>query len=111
MICDAFDIVAVPFPFVERSAVKRRPALILSSATFNRENKHSIFAMITTAALERGPDDYPLRRPLDAGLVADCVVRMKIFTLPNDMIVKTIGRPADEDRLSLTALMKRILPV
>ena len=35
MTCDPLDVVAVPFPFTERPAVKRRPALAVSSAAFN----------------------------------------------------------------------------
>ena len=35
MTCDPLDVVAVPFPFTERPAVKRRPALVVSSAAFN----------------------------------------------------------------------------
>lgn len=36
MTCEPFDVVVVPFPFTDRRAAKRRPALALSSAGFNR---------------------------------------------------------------------------
>ena len=111
MICELYDIVAVPFPFMERPAIKRRPAIAISSERFNRDNRHSIFAMITTARLERWPDDYALEKPIEAGLVQDCFVRFKIFTLPNDLIVKKVGRPVEEDRAALGDLLKRIMPV
>ena len=60
MICDHWQIAAVPFPFMERPAVKRRPALIVSNRNFNSNNDHTIMAMITTAQLERWSSDYTI---------------------------------------------------
>ncbi len=45
---EAFDVVVVPFPFTEKLAEKRRPALIVSSNLFNKQHDHLILAMITT---------------------------------------------------------------
>lgn len=102
MICDHWDVVAVPFPFMERPAVKRRPALIISTKDFNRQNDHSVMAMITAAMLDSWPSDYMLEKPLEAGLKFNCYVRWKVFTLPNNMIARKIGELADEDREHLT---------
>ena len=98
MICDHWDVVSVPFPFVERPAAKRRPALVISTKEFNKENDHSVLAMITTAMLDRWPSDYLLARYLEAGLKHSSYVRWKVFTLPNIIIVKKVGELADEDR-------------
>ena len=102
MICEHWQIVAVPFPFMGKPAVKRRPALVISNRTFNGANDHSVIAMLTAAALDRWPSDYPLIRPKDAGLAADCYVRWKVFTLPNEKIVRVIGDLAGEDREAMT---------
>ena len=57
MICEAFDVVVVPFPFTDRAASKRRPALVLSDrAVFNARIGHAVLAMITSAA----HSDWPL---------------------------------------------------
>ena len=101
MICDHWQVVAVPFPFMEKPAVKRRPALVLSNLQFNAANDHTIMAMITTARLDRWADDYSMLKPGDAGLQTDCYVRWKVFTLPNSLIVKAIGKLANEDREAL----------
>ena len=58
-------------------------------------------AMITTAKSGRWPSDYRFIRPKEAGLVENCYVRWKVFTMPNELIVHVIGEPADEDRESL----------
>jgi mRNA-degrading endonuclease toxin of MazEF toxin-antitoxin module len=55
MICDHWNVVAVPFPFMERPARKRRLALVISSRAFNSANDHAIMAMITTAGLDSWP--------------------------------------------------------
>ena len=98
MICNQWQVVAVPFPFMERPAVKRRPALVLSNLQFNTANDHTIMAMITIARLDHWVDDYTMLKPGDAGLQTDCYVRWKVFTLPNSLIVKAIGELAGEDR-------------
>jgi mRNA interferase MazF len=108
MICDHWQVVAVPFPFMERPAVKRRPALVVSNRDFNSANGHSVMAMITASMLESWPSDYALLKPTEAGLKLDCYVRWKVFTLPNSLIVKAIGDLADEDREALTIRARTI---
>jgi mRNA interferase MazF len=109
MICDHGDIALVPFPFVDLPTSKRRPALIISSRSFNAQNDHSIFAMITTAKSSTWPSDYMLRSPSDAGLKTQCYVRWKTFTLPNQIIIRRLGKLAAEDQQNITARMKEIL--
>lgn len=86
---------------MEQPAIKRRPALVISTRQFNSQNDYSILAMITTAKLESWPSDHMLQRPAEAGLFAKCYVRWKVFTLPNSIIVKKIGGLGDEDREEL----------
>jgi AbrB family looped-hinge helix DNA binding protein len=44
--CKPFDVVAVPFPFTDRHASKRRPALALSSESFSADSGYTILARI-----------------------------------------------------------------
>lgn len=97
MICEPWDVVVVPFPFVERRGMKRRPALVISKRAFN-EHGHSLMAMITTGAHAPWPGDVALEELRAAGLVAPCIVRLKAFTLHNRLILKKIGRLASMDR-------------
>lgn len=91
MICEQGDVVVVPFPFVDIAADKRRPSLILSRQAFNRSSGHSICVMITTAARTRWQSDVEIADLGAAGLQRPCVVRWKLFTLPNDIILKKAG--------------------
>ena len=108
MTCEAWDVVTVPFPFTDRATQKRRPALILSKRSFNRHG-HSLMAMITSAR-PSWPGDSLLARVASCGLSSPCIVRLKLFTLDNRLIVRRIGRLSDEDKHRVAAALKAILP-
>ena len=109
MICDFADVVVVPFPFVDRPITKRRPALVLSGELFNAGNGHSILAMITTAARTNWPSDIELSARADAGLDHRSVVRWKLFTLPNDLIVRQLGKLAGKDKAAVVRAARATL--
>lgn len=98
MICERFEIVVVPFPFVDSARTKPRPALVLSSEDFNRRNRHSVLAMITRAAHTRWPSDRAIEDLQPTGLHAPSVIRLKMFTLDNRLLARRIGRLSDPDR-------------
>lgn len=75
-----WDVVVVPFPFTDRQASKRRPALVLSSDAFDSVTRHSVLAMITSAGQSSWPGDVRITDLDTAGLPADCMVRLKLFT-------------------------------
>ena len=108
MTCDQWTVVAVPFPFTDRAAQKRRPALIVSSRAFNRHG-YSVMAMITSAAPD-WPGDTPLKDHNGAGLSHACLVRLKLFTLDNRLIVKSIGRLSASDKTHVAAAITSYLP-
>jgi mRNA interferase MazF len=109
VICDFGDVVVVPFPFVEINADKRRPSLVLSRDTFTREHGHSICAMITTARRTHWASDVAIDGLTEAGLPRACVVRWKLFTLPNDLIDRRIGTLARSDRDRVLTSQREIL--
>jgi mRNA interferase MazF len=109
VICDFGDVVIVPFPFVDIAAAKRRPSLILSQLTFNQTHRHSICAMITTAARSKWPSDLVIEDIKNAGLPRTCVIRWKLFTLPNEIILRQAGKLATGDRSNVAAAAQTIL--
>jgi mRNA interferase MazF len=109
VICDFGDVAVVPFPFVDFAADKRRPSLVLSRATFNEAHRHSICAMITTAARSKWPSDVAIEDLKPAGLNRPCVVRWKLFTLPNDLILRRAGKLASQDRDKVISAVRTIL--
>ena len=110
MTCEAFDVVAVPFPFSDSGQTKRRPALVLSSSkTFGAQSGHSVLAMITSAHNSSWPLDVRIFDMKAAGLPVDSLVRMKIFTLDNRFVLKKIGRLHLMDRNSVLQNLGKLL--
>jgi mRNA-degrading endonuclease toxin of MazEF toxin-antitoxin module len=108
VICESWDVVTVPFPFSDRAGLKRRPALVVSTESFN-QNGHTVLAMVTTSHLS-WPTDSPLTQLSSCGLSKPCVVRLKLFTLDNRLIIKRIGHLAEEDITRVGQALRAILP-
>lgn len=86
------DVVVVPFPYSDRLAEKRRPALVISNARLAKEG-FVWLAMITSAPQSAQAYDAPITDLALAGLPAPCVVRpTKIATVEPSRIVRKAGR-------------------
>lgn len=110
MTFEAFDVVVVPFPFTDRRASKRRPALVLSRAdTFGDRIGHSVFAMITSQGQSPWPLDVAIGDGKSAGLSSPSTVRMKLFTLDHRLILRKAGRLARRDRQDVIESLKSLL--
>ena len=110
MTFEPFDVVVVPFPFSDRKASKRRPALVVSAAPFNDAHDQAILAMITTAAGE-WLSDVKLQDWQEAGLNAPCKVRFKLFTLDAVLIMRGIGTLSKRDGAAVKDALRRFLTV
>jgi mRNA interferase MazF len=101
------DVIIVPFPFTDRDAGKRRPArrpaLVCSSAAFNRQARHVVLAMFTTPTHSAWPDDVPIQDLAAAGLPAASVVRWKFFTLDPSLVLRRAGTLSARDRTACRA--------
>jgi mRNA interferase MazF len=65
--------------------------------------------MITTAARSKWPSDVAIENLKPAGLNRPCVVRWKLFTLPNDFILGRAGSLASRDRDNVALVVRNIL--
>ncbi len=108
MTCKPGEVVVVPFPFTERRAAKRRPALTLSTESFSAESGYTVLAMITSAANPPWPMDVAIDAA-EAGLRAPSKVRMKLFTLDNRLILHKAGRLSQADRRAVTEVVQKLL--
>ena len=107
----AFDIVVVPFPFTDRTASKRRPALVLSGGPFNQQAQHAVLAMITSAGQFAWPGDSPIDDLTAAGLSSACLVRLKLFTLDERLVIRKVGALAVADQKKLLTNWKSSLAI
>ncbi len=87
-----FDIVVVPFPYFDQLAEKRRPALVVSSNSFNKKHGLIWVVMITSATNLKKPDDITLPASAKTGLPAASLIRpCKIATIEPERVVRVIG--------------------
>ncbi len=105
-----FDIVVVPFPFTDRSSTKRRPALVLSSTEYQERTGHLILCMITTATRSNWFNDVALKEWQPSGLPHASLVRAKLFTLDERLILRRLGALSTVDKQAVTKSLKSILP-
>jgi len=101
VICEPWDVVVVPFPFTEGPRAKRRPALTLSTEPFNQIG-YTVLSMITTKTHHPWPGDTDIEDHRAGGLRTLCIVRLKIFTLDNRLVVRKIGHLSENDRKKTT---------
>lgn len=101
----AFDIVVVPFPYSDRLAEKRRPALVISGPKLIAFDLVWV-AMITSAENERWPCDVNISNLERAGLPAPSVVRTaKIACIEPARIERRAGRL---DKVAARAVAQRL---
>jgi mRNA interferase MazF len=100
MTYEPFEILVVPFPFSDRDASKRRPALVISNHHFNTRHSHLILSMITTSH-RAWSSDIALQDWQASGLSAACQVRLKLFTLDKDIIIRKIGILSSRDQAAV----------
>lgn len=98
-------VVVVPFPYADRLAEKRRPAVVVSGMEV-RDNGLAWLAMVTSARNASWSCDVAITDLETAGLPAPSVVRpCKLATVDVARIAGVIGRLPDRE---LGAVMERI---
>lgn len=94
-----FDVVVVPFPYSDRLAEKRRPALIVSAPDLERRLDRVWVAMITSYRGQQIHGDATISELVAAGLPSPSLLRAsKIATIEADHILRRVGRLSDPDR-------------
>jgi mRNA interferase MazF len=102
-----YDVIVVPFPYSDRLAEKRRPALVVSSPALERRCGLIWVAMITSAGRPVGFGDVPLQDLGSTGLPAPSMVRAgKIATIEPQRVLRTIGGLSQRDRDAASLALK-----
>ena len=89
------EIVLIPFPFTDLTTFKQRPALIISSRSFNAGGQDVIVAAITSHIPEPLPGDSFLLASSDlepSGLPKKSLIKLgKIVTIDQRLVRKKLG--------------------
>ena len=104
------DIVLVPFPFTDHSAVKKRPAVIVSSDTYNSK-RPDIIIMAVTSQMQSASyfGDIIVNNWQNAGLLKPSVIKPIFTTVEKKLIIKKLGALDNEDQMSLKESLRDII--
>ncbi len=90
------DIILIPFPFTDLTAVKTRPAVIVSVSDYEKETGNLTAAMITSLP-HTTLYDYELKDWKEANLMFPSWVRAKLATLDPQLICYKPGKLSKSD--------------
>ena len=103
-------VIVLPFPYADRLAEKRRPALVVSSRDFARRHGRVWGALITSAENAGWKDDVEIAVPAHSGLRAPSIIRpAKLATVDLARIVRTLGKVDDQEFASVRRAINRSL--
>ena len=108
-IFETWDIVKVPFPYVERPVVQRRPALVLAAVDPGSPHALLWVAMITSAANRGWPGDLAISELAEAGLPIASIVRLaKLTTIEASEAERLGGLPRPDRQVASRYLRQRL---
>jgi mRNA interferase MazF len=96
------DVVLVPFPFTSQTTSKQRPAVVVSSPSYNRA-KPDVVLMAITSQLRPSPTlgDVYLGDWRAAGLLKPSVVKPIFATLEQSLVIRRLGILSAADQAAL----------
>lgn len=104
------DVVVVPFPYADRLAEKRRPALVVSGASLAEAGLVWVL-MITSARAGTLPHDLRIDDHAAVGLPVPCVVRpTKIACIEPSRILRRMGGLAPSALQRVLTQVRSFLP-
>lgn len=92
------DVVLVPFPFADRLAAKRRPAVIVSTEAYHAASQEVIIAQVTSRiGTPARPGDHLIQGWQEAGLLAPSLARARLATIHTSLVLRRLGALAPAD--------------
>lgn len=104
------DVVLVPFPFTDQSGAKKRPAVIVSSSSYNANRRDLIIMAITSHV--RQPLGFGEAQVADwqaAGLIKPSVLKPVFTTIEQGLIARTMGTLAANDLRTLRETISQVI--
>ena len=107
---DFGDIVLVPFPFTDQSGIKKRPAVVVSSAAYNT-SRPDLILMAITSQIKSAPGfaEVVVGEWQKAGLLKASVVKPVITTVERWLVLRQLGRLDQSDRATLQQAIRTMI--
>ena len=96
------DIVLVPFPFTDQTGTKKRPAVVISSAAYNRGRRDVVIMAITSQAKPSNAfGDVIVSGWQAAGLLKPSAIKPVIATVEQSLVIRGLGQLNSNDQAAL----------
>jgi mRNA interferase MazF len=102
------DVLLVPFPFTDQSAVKLRPAVVLTSDDYNQRHVDLILAPIT-GARSTSQDEVSLNDWQTEGLFKPSSVKPLLSTFDAVLVRRKLGSLSTSDFARVQQMFARVL--
>ncbi len=103
------DVILVPFPFSDQTAIKKRPAVIVSSDTFNNISQDIIIMAITgQTGSHIGVGEFLIEDWQGAGLLKPPAVKSAISTIDQRLVVRILGKLSSKDLSTLQKALREL---
>ena len=104
------DVVLVPFPFTDQKTTKKRPAVVVSSDTYNRKQLDLILMAVTGHHMLSGSvGEVSITEWDKAGLIKPSIVKPIFTTIEKKLVVRKLGQLEQDDKQKLKDALKVIL--
>jgi mRNA-degrading endonuclease toxin of MazEF toxin-antitoxin module len=109
--CSFGDVVLVPFPFTDQTFVKKRPAVVVSSAAYHRHRVDVVVMAVTsrTSPTAAAMGEVIVMEWEKAGLLIPSTVKPVLATLERRLIVRRLGELQQQDRDAVRGALQQIL--
>jgi len=102
------DVLLVPFPFTDQTAVKQRPAVVLSGVEYNQRHPDIILAPVTSQ-IGNVRDETRVSRWKAAGLLKPSAVKPILSSFDTRLVRRHLGSLTEADIDTVRQLFARIL--
>ena len=106
---DFGDVVSVPFPFTDQKSSKKRPAVVVSSLSYNRA-RPDLILMAITGHLSSPPriGEVALVEWKKAGLLKASTIKPIVTTIEKSLVIRLLGRLELPETLALRKSLSTI---
>jgi mRNA interferase MazF len=106
------DVVLVGFPFTNLQAIKKRPAVVISSKLY-QQNRPDVILMAITSQIRQpvAVGEIFLENWQAVGLLKPSVIKPLIATLEQNQVIKVMGKLSEPDQKRLHRTIQTILEV
>ena len=106
------NVVLVPFPFTDQLGLKKRPAVVVSSAAYNGQRRDLVIMAITSQVrMPLGFGEAIFTDWQAAGLIKPSVLKPVFTTLEQTLVIRAMGTLSISDQAMLRAVLATVFSI